>query len=290
MDFLLLALGKFSADLRLLWEYFVTHRLDLLASFRTYGLLPGILILERIIPTRSIPVLPKGWISDIFHIFEPWVRATVVSWLAFHLSRMLPDVYPKGIAATLPIWGGFLVSLVVTEILFYAIHRSLHSSPWLWEFHRVHHSSTVYYSLMTSRFHVLDLAAIEVPNILFYAWFGIPAESIVYLKYFRSFMDRYVHSNIDSPHCTGYIFNTPHFHAWHHSNEPEAINKNFGRDTVFVDYLLGTAYYPKDRRAMSFGEASYSNNYLVQQILPFLIITGKAVAIFKSMRGLSSSR
>jgi sterol desaturase/sphingolipid hydroxylase (fatty acid hydroxylase superfamily) len=97
-------------------------------------------------------------------------------------------------------------------------------------------------------------------------------------------MDRYGHSNINGPRFTGYFIGSPHFHAWHHSRAPEALNKNFGRDTVFMDYLFGTAYYPKDKRADSFGDPEFSNNYLVHQTLPFVSIFKRLGAFARSLR------
>ena len=252
------------------WQYWLDHHEHILTQIRVYGLIPLILVLERIFPTRKISLIPNGWLSDLFHTYEPWMRAAVVSWLAVTLSPWLPDGYPKGVAAELPIWSAFLLALLVSEVGFYFVHRATHAFSWLWEFHRVHHSSVEYYSLMTSRFHVLDLALFEVPNIILFAWLAIPADALSYFVLFRGFMDRYGHSNINGPRFTGYFIGSPHFHAWHHSRAPEAIDKNFGRDTVFMDYLFGTAYYPKGKRADNFGDPGFSNNYIVHQALPFV--------------------
>jgi sterol desaturase/sphingolipid hydroxylase (fatty acid hydroxylase superfamily) len=268
----------------LFWQYWLDHHDSILSKLRVYGLIPLMLVLERIFPTRPISLLPKGCLSDVFHTYEPWVRAAVVSWLAVTLSPWLSEGYPKGVAAELPLWAGFVLALLVSEVGFYFIHRATHAFSWLWEFHRVHHSSIEYYSLMTSRFHVFDLALFEVPNIILFAWLAIPAEALSYFVFFRGFMDRYGHSNINGPRFTGYFIGSPHFHAWHHSRAPEAIDKNFGRDTVFMDYLFGTAYYPKDKSANNFGDPEFSNNYIVHQTLPFVNLFKRLRAVVKPER------
>lgn len=262
-------------NLLIIWNYITQNYLAIIKKLQIFGLIPLIYVAERILPTRSVRWLPKGWFSDLFHTYEPWVRAAVVSWMVLKLTPLMPDGYPRGIAASLSLWQSFILALLISEVGFYFIHRATHALPWLWEFHRVHHSSVEYYSLMTSRFHILDLALFETPNILLFAWLEIPAEVLIIFGFLRGFMDRYGHSNINGPYFTGYFIGSPHFHAWHHSTLPEAMNKNFSRDTVFMDYIFGTAYYPKGKRASRFGDPSFSNNYIVQQVTPVVTLWKK---------------
>jgi sterol desaturase/sphingolipid hydroxylase (fatty acid hydroxylase superfamily) len=37
-----------------------------------------------------------------------------------------------------------------------------------------------------------------------------------------------------------YIFVTPNFHHWHHSQDDEAIDKNYAANFAFLDYIFGT--------------------------------------------------
>jgi sterol desaturase/sphingolipid hydroxylase (fatty acid hydroxylase superfamily) len=90
-------------------------------------------------------------------------------------------------------------------------------------------------------------------------------------------MDRYGHSNINGPRWTGYFITTPHFHAWHHSTELRAWNKNFGRDFVFFDYLFGSAFYPKDEAAREFGEPDYPAHIHLQFLKPFTELWGRYI-------------
>ncbi|HAZ26160.1 MAG TPA: hypothetical protein DCY95_17580, partial [Algoriphagus sp.] len=39
-----------------------------------------------------------------------------------------------------PVWGQFLLLFVVADFIQWNVHRMLHRVPWLWEFHKVHHS------------------------------------------------------------------------------------------------------------------------------------------------------
>ena len=38
-----------------------------------------------------------------------------------------------------------------------------------------------------------------------------------------------------------YVIVTPNFHHWHHSQDTEALDKNYAAHFAFLDYLFGTA-------------------------------------------------
>lgn len=232
--------------------------------------LPLLMVLERSFPTRPIGLFGRGWLSDAFYYLDPWFRPAVFGWVIIRANALLgPEGLVSGFGA-LPGPMQFLLLLLATELVFYVMHRLMHQLPWLWEFHRVHHSSTQYYALMTKRLHLFDELLFGIPTLCTTLALRPDPNVVFALVFFRRFMDLYGHSNINGPKMTGYFLVTPHFHAWHHSAEPEAFNKNFSRDTVLFDYLFGTAFYPKDRVASVFGEPGYTHNYLRQQIQPFI--------------------
>lgn len=255
-----------------------------LSYFNLYGWFCLVIFLEYFFPNRDYALFNEGWLSDIWHTYEPIVRPLLISSCVVSVNHLMPVDGPmKNILAHAPAWKVFLVALLVSEISFYFIHRLFHGIPILWEFHRVHHSSTRYYSLMTARFHLLDNASFIVPFIIIMSWLGCGGNGLLWFAFFQSFFDRYAHSNINGPRFSGWILMTPHFHAWHHSNEPQAINKNFSRNLVILDYLLGTAYYPKNKQAENFGDKNYSTNYFVQQIHPFYNLALKVKRFFSNI-------
>ena len=231
--------------------------------------LPIIFTLEKIWPARDSRWLAKGWISDLFHTYEPWLHGTVYGGYIALANQYLVYEPLSGWVQTLHPAIQFLLLFLVTELIFYVVHRMAHKSPILWAFHQVHHSSTQYYSLMTKRFHVLDEMLFAIPTISAIALLGAEAKVAMVMIVFRRFMDVYGHSNINAPKMLIFFLVTPHFHAWHHSRDEAALDKNFGRDMALFDYLLGTAYYPKDRIPLRFGYPDYTNNYLKQQWYPF---------------------
>jgi lathosterol oxidase len=64
---------------------------------------------------------------------------------------------------------------------------------------------------------------------------------------------------------------TPSFHHWHHSAEPEAIDKNFAVHSPIWDRLFGTYYLP-DRWPGTYGLAGgdhVPSGWLSQFVWPF---------------------
>ncbi len=248
-----------------------------LDKFNAYGWFLLIIVLERLFPTRPTPLLNRGWAYDVLHTYEPYIRAFIIGTIASWLIPAMSVVPGAGLLAGQGMLVTLFVLMLISEVSFYWWHRLTHAVPWLWEFHRVHHSSTTYYSLMTSRFHVLDLAMFALPYIVLAAWLGARFDALMAYSMFQGFMDRYGHSNVKGPRFHWYFLGNPHFHAWHHSNAPEAVDKNFSRDFCFMDYLFGTAYYPRDRYADDFGDPKYPVNFFVQQALPFWTIGQRVV-------------
>ena len=244
-----------------------------LATFNAYGWFVLIVVLERLFPTRKTAMLNKGWYWDVLHTYEPYLRAFTVGGIATLLTPYATMMPGHWFLTTQPVWVNVLALVLISEVTFYVMHRWMHASPWLWEFHRVHHSSTAYYSFMTSRFHILDILLFSVPYVFLVSWTGVRPEVVMGFAVFQGFMDRYGHSNVRGPRFTGYVLGSPHFHAWHHSNEPEAHDKNFSRDFVFMDYLFGTAYDPRDKVADNFGDKNYPVNYFVQQAWPLVTLS-----------------
>src|SRR5690606_25178119 len=88
----------------------------------------------------------------------PWTAATLATtlWIGLRLHAICgpaPDLeWPRG-----------LVGLVYTLVLFvvwdfsrYAVHRLMHTVPWLWSFHQVHHSANVLTPLTLYRTHPVE--------------------------------------------------------------------------------------------------------------------------------------
>lgn len=243
-----------------------------------YGWIWIIPLIERLIPLKKQPLFRSGIINDLIHTYHPihlWnmVNAAFVAWLvSYAQTHAGSGPYLRGALTDVHWVWSFLALLLMGHITFYVAHYYSHKIPLLWQFHRVHHSSRTLDSFSTSRFHIIDKALFATPYLMLVTYFQPdPALIFLYIS-FRDFWGRYGHGNIKDAHWLGYILSNPKFHRWHHSNHPEAIDKNFSGEFNFMDYMFGTAYYPKDRLPENFGEEDYSNNIIVQHCRPFVDI------------------
>ena len=61
------------------------------------------------------------------------------------------------------------------------------------------------------------------------------------------FYNFFIHSNLRWTFGPlRYVFVSPAYHRWHHSDQAAAQDKNFAVMFLFIDLALGTFYLPKD--------------------------------------------
>src|SRR3978361_1310908 len=73
--------------------------------------------------------------------------------IAYFGLLILPKVLPnaKDMFAWVPFWWGFFIIAVGDDLTQYWYHRIHHQLPWLWRFHRTHHSAAYMGMTMSSR-------------------------------------------------------------------------------------------------------------------------------------------
>lgn len=166
----------------------------------------------------------------------------------------------------------YTVCLLLTEDLFrYWMHRLMHKVPFLWEFHKVHHSPEVLVPFSLLRTHpvngALNLArtgaAIALVTGVFLLIFP---EKISPLTIFGINVGRVLfnvcgahlrHSHIwlgFGPVLSRFLI-SPSMHQIHHSALTHHWDRNFGSQFAIWDWLFGTLYIPKaeERHSMQFG-------------------------------------
>ena len=233
-------------------------------------------IIERLFPLKGQKFIRKGMINDLIHTYHrvhlwTFLNAALIAWLAAYAQEHAGQgPYLRGALANAHWATSFIAVLLFEHVTFYVAHFYSHKIPLLWQFHRVHHSSLHLDSFSTSRFHIIDKTLFAAPFLMLVTYFQPDPAMVFVFVTFNDFWGRYGHGNIKDPHWLGYFMSNPKFHRWHHSNHPEAIDKNFSAEFNFLDWIFGTAYYPKERVPDNFGIPEYSNNILVQHYQPFV--------------------
>jgi lathosterol oxidase len=199
---------------------------------------------------RSQRVFRSGWRTDLAHFFvnHLLVQVTVLLSMAPAMVLLGGLVSPgfQGAVAAAPAALQFVAALVLADLFQYGAHRLMHAVPFLWRFHAVHHSSTELDWLAGSRLHLADVAITRATSFVPLYLLGVEAGPLTAYLVFVSFQAVLIHANVRwrfGPLRALVV--TPEFHHWHHSAEPEAIDKNFAVHVPWIDRAFGTWYLPE---------------------------------------------
>ncbi len=229
--------------------------------------------------------LPKRLDQSKFH--SEW-RTDLVYFIISHLLIQvtgviiqMPAVFAfKGIGLegfqdtiqSIPFIPQLFVALLVSDLFQYTAHYFFHKVPYLWRFHAVHHSTKHLDWLAGSRTHFLDL--IVVRAVSFIPIYVCGFSSSVFLTYIVivSFQAVLAHSNTRINFgFLKYIFVTPQYHHWHHSDDPKAYDKNFAIHFPFIDMIFGT-YYPMGNtwpEGTGLGNVKFPKGFIRQFVYSF---------------------
>jgi sterol desaturase/sphingolipid hydroxylase (fatty acid hydroxylase superfamily) len=213
--------------------------------------------LERLFPSRrNQEILRAGFVQDLFWLvfnaqYVSWMMALLavhlVSWFnaAFlHIGVATPE--SVRLIAEWPWWVQFLVFFLIRDFLEWNIHRSLHTIPWLWRFHQLHHSSEELDWAATFRSHWGEIIIYQTVVYLPLVVLGVSDTVIFAILVLTLLIQELSHANLRwdwGP--LRYLFNSPRFHAWHHDVELHGKGgQNFGVTLALWDWIFGTAYWP----------------------------------------------
>lgn len=213
--------------------------------------------LERLWAAHKQPLRRAGWLTDLGHYFiNGLLPALVLAPLLGLVALALHGLVPTGLhawVAELPVGARIAAALVVGEIGFYWGHRLMHTVPWLWPFHAVHHSATQMDWLVNTRAHPFDMVfqrlcgyvPLYISGLAHPLAAGGDAVSIAVLL-LGVVWGFFVHANVRwrfGP--LEHVLATPAFHHWHHANDgPATLNKNYAALLPWVDRIFGSFYLP----------------------------------------------
>ncbi len=156
-----------------------------------------------------------------------------------------------------PGWLQLLTLFVVRDFVQWNTHRLLHRVPFLWEFHKVHHSVEQMGFAAHLRYHWMETVAYRTLEYIPLAMIGFGIDDFFVVHIFTLAVGHFNHSNWRlNLGPLKYLFNNPQMHIWHHVKEwPEGRDHgmNFGLTLSVWDYLFGTACIPEDGRDIELG-------------------------------------
>ncbi len=171
---------------------------------------------------------------------------------------------------------GLMIFFVVSDFTQWNTHRLLHRIPFLWNFHKVHHSVKEMGFAAHLRYHwmepVVYKSLLYIPIAIIG---GFDAQDVAIVHFFALIIGHLNHANLGWDYgVLKYIFNNPKMHIWHHAKDLPDHKKygaNFGLTLSIWDYVFKTNHIPKDGRDIELGfegDEDFPKNFIQQEIYP----------------------
>ena len=155
-------------------------------------------------------------------------------------------------------WGLELaLTILLIDGLTYIMHRLFHQVPFLWRFHRMHHSDTQMDVTTGARFHIGEHIISTMVRALLYAVCAIKMPNIIIYEVFFLANVLFHHSNIGITEPVDKIyrifFTSPNMHKVHHSNIQVETDSNFTSLFSFWDRLFSTYKIVENPKRIEYG-------------------------------------
>ena len=215
--------------------------------------------LERLKPWRpKQEVLRKGFVQDLFWLvfnmqYVGWILAIgtveLISLCDGGLQSLgLPTASDLELIASWPLGWQILFAFVLKDFISWNVHRLLHIVPWMWEFHKLHHSIEELDWLAGFRGHWGEIVIHRTISFLPLVILGADPFAIFIVSVIALLLHELTHANLRQDWGVfRYVINSPRFHSWHHDVKMYGKGgQNFGVSLSLWDWLFRTAYWPKD--------------------------------------------
>jgi sterol desaturase/sphingolipid hydroxylase (fatty acid hydroxylase superfamily) len=215
--------------------------LDLLGSTLIFVFIEKLFALRR-----SQPVFRAEWQTDMHHFI---VNHMLVGFVLLAVNLLVHKLFgwaaKDGIRAfvqDLPFALALFLIVLVADLAQYWTHRAYHEVPLLWRLHAVHHSIKSMDWLAGSRQHILEVVITRTLVLAPIYVLGFSKEVIDAYILIVGFQAVFNHANVSVRlGLLRHLIVTPNFHHWHHSQDSDAIDKNYAAHFAFLDHLFGTA-------------------------------------------------
>lgn len=159
--------------------------------------------------------------------------------LLYSLPHQTESIWPHSLPW--PVQG--LLLFLVSDFVYYWIHRAIHTWPWLWRLsgHGVHHAFHNLHAVNAGVTHPFELFLLALPIALVGTLFSIEPAVVAAAVVLLSTNSLLVHANLDlgAPGIR-WIITTGADHRLHHSMIREQSDRNFACNAIVWDRLFGT--------------------------------------------------
>jgi sterol desaturase/sphingolipid hydroxylase (fatty acid hydroxylase superfamily) len=156
-----------------------------------------------------------------------------------------------------PLWAELPVALLLFDAWMYLWHRANHAVPFLWRFHRMHHSDAAVDTTTALRFHVGEIAISSALRLAVIPLLGLHLWEVILYETMLLPVIAFHHSNVALPAAWDRWLRTvivsPNMHRVHHSDWQPETDSNFASIFSWWDRLGRTFRQREDLRTLQFG-------------------------------------
>jgi sterol desaturase/sphingolipid hydroxylase (fatty acid hydroxylase superfamily) len=150
----------------------------------------------------------------------------------------------------------FVLALVLLDGWMYVWHRANHTIPFLWRFHRMHHSDRHMDVTTATRFHLGEQVGSSLLRLGLIPLLGIEAWNIVVYDTLVIAITQFHHADISLGRWDSrlrWLIVTPDMHKVHHSDWREETDSNYSTVLSLWDFLARSFHMRSDLTTLVFG-------------------------------------
>lgn len=224
--------------------------IDLLANLQPFVLIAMLILMyciENMLPYLNPPANRK----------KHYRRNFIISLFSFLLNAALGGVVVMIVELTaqnnwgllnqlqLPLVAKLLLGILLFDFGSYLTHNLQHKIPFLWRFHRIHHSDHHLNVSSSLRFHPVDVIVSQcIYQCIGVMVIGLPITAFVIYGSIAVPLLIMQHSNVRFPQkferVASLILATPGWHKIHHAAEQQQTDSHYGDVFTFWDRIFGT--------------------------------------------------
>ncbi|AXT58220.1 sterol desaturase family protein [Aquimarina sp. MMG015] len=203
------------------------------------------------------------WLDGFYMFFNFFVFAIVISGFYQLIAVFFADVGISAKSLTLldisdlPMWGQLIVFFIILDFVQWFTHVLLHKYPFLWRFHKIHHSVKEMGFAAHLRYHWMEnifYKPLKTIGVMILG--GFEPEQAYIVHFVAITIGHFNHANIKITWGPmKYILNNPVMHLYHHSYAlpKDSYGVNFGISLSVWDYIFKTNYIPENSGTIEIG-------------------------------------
>ena len=222
------------------------------------------------------------WLDGFYMYFNFFLFAIAVSGFYKLLGLLFNDLGISSKSLTLldlsdlPMWGQLIIFFIILDFVQWFTHILLHKYPFLWKFHKVHHSVKEMGFAAHLRYHWMENIFYKPLKTLGVMVLGGFEPEQAYIVHFAAISIGHLnHANIKLTWGPlKYILNNPVMHLYHHALvlPKGSYGINFGISLSLWDYIFKTNYVPEDSGTIELGfpgDEKFPKDFIHQNIYGF---------------------